>query len=667
MFKSDFDIEDENYEKEVDKKEEKEEQKGKHKHFKEKKESETINKDEQEPRVEKTKEENLENTNLYNQDYGETGDFSNIGLSKQKDYIDNSSVVFEEKQNETPGEKVKYYFSTINKKIVVLIALIIIICIIVLILISSYISKINASYKAEIITPEIVYMGETGNISVIAQGKKDLENTKTTFTVENSKTVSLLKDNMKGRDIVNTIIPIQEGRSKIKIEANLNGRKMASLEKEVVVCPAFNEDLLLTENISIVKDTSFSLIIDFGEEECAKDIFYESSNDDIMTVDSEGVMTGVKVGKAILTIRKGSRTISANVEITEDQIHMESFKVTPDKLQLTPGENTRLKINYSPANATSVRIAFNSSENNIASISEGGLVTAKSAGTTTLGVEPMTGYLYEEVPVVVSKEVSKEGTVVTDMKLDKTNITMVQGESDKIMATVTPDNVKDKTIKWTSSNPNIASVNNSGVIFAKKAGIVNITASTSNNISRIARVEVIKMKQPVIKATDNIPSDLWHNRAYVLNLSGSENGATYYYGKGINTITNKGDKIIVNKDEKATYYVKACKNNVCSDAVTYNSRLDTTKPKVQTVAGIDRTAVKEDKVQIALQDSTSLIQRWCVTTVNNYSSCKWTTIKTMSNPVVNYTAKRNATYYVFAKDAAGNVSDSYVFEIINIE
>ena len=48
------------------------------------------------------------NTNWYNVDYSENTDFSTIGLQEQSDFIDNSSIVFEEKQNETSEDRIKY-------------------------------------------------------------------------------------------------------------------------------------------------------------------------------------------------------------------------------------------------------------------------------------------------------------------------------------------------------------------------------------------------------------------------------------------------------------------------------------------------------------------------------------------------------------------------------
>lgn len=604
---------------------------------------------------------------LYHQDYGENSDFSNIGIDPQGSFIDNADVVFEEKTNLTTEEKVKDFLSTLNKKLLIVIGAVILLLIMMIVLITSYFTKSNAAYTAEILVPNIVYMGETGNISVIAKGKKDLENTVTTFESKNPEIITLFEEKMTGQDVLNIIIPVQEGRTTITVESKLGNKKLGKEEKEIVVCPAFTSDLLLTKNISLIENSSYDLIADFGEEECSKDIIYESSNPEIMTVNSEGKVTGVKSGTAILMLKKGARTISVNVTVTKQSIDMTSFKVEPSKIQLKPGENIRIKTSYFPLNATTRKMSFISNNDNIAKVSESGLITAVDTGTTIIKVRPIVGYFGSEIEVIVSEEVSNEGSEVTEMKLNKSSVTLVQGESEKVIATVTPDNAKNKTITWKSSNTSIATVTKNGVVYAKKAGTVNITASTSNNISKTVRVTVTEMKAPVIKASDNIASNQWHNKPYVLNFSGSENGVVYHYGKTEEQMTDKGIKVTISNDEKATYYVKACKDNICSKTVSYISKLDTTKPQVLTVAGIENSVVSEDSVQIALKDITSMIQKWCVTTVDNASTCKWKTIKSMANPVVTYTAKYNDIYYVFAKDTAGNISDSYTFEITNIE
>ena len=605
-------------------------------------------------------------SDIYHQDYGDNSDMSSIGTSRDANYIDNSSVVFEENEHMTPEEKVKDFLGNINKRVIFVICGILFLILVIIIVIYAYIAKDRASYFSTIIVPDVVYMGETGSVSVVANGKKNLDETKTVFTTSNKDAVTFLNDELTGKDVVNTIIPAQEGRVTISINSKLGKKSMANMKKEIVVCPAFNSDLLYIENISIVKGSFYDLSVDYGEEECSKGITYESSNESIMTVDKTGKITGVNTGRAILTIRKGARFISVNVDITKQSIPMKSFEVIPTKVQLRPKQNIRAKIKYSPANATTSKIYFDTASNLVAKVSDGGLITAVAAGETSITVRPVMSSLGQKISVVVSKEVSSTDAVVTEVSLSKSEFSLVQGESEKILAILTPDNARDKKINWSSSDDSIASVTSSGVVLGKKPGSAYITASSSNNISRSVKVNVSAMKIPVITSSDGIATNQWHNKPYSLSFSGSESGVIYYYGTSNKNMNNKGSKVTISKDESATYYVKACRNNVCSGTSSYISKIDITKPVVLTATSSSSIA-RSTSVQIAMRDNTSLVKRWCVTPVDSYNTCKWKSIKTSSNPVVTYVATYNSTYYAFAEDAAGNISNSYSFEVTNIE
>ena len=603
---------------------------------------------------------------LYNIDYGENADFSNIGLSKNKDIAVNADVVFEEKKNETNEDKIKYAISTINKRAVFVLGAVLLFLILIVILIYLIIAQNNAKYKAEVIMPDVVYLGETASISVIAEGNKELDNTKTTFKSSNTDVATVLENEMTGKDVLNTIIPIEEGETTIEVNSTLDNRKMASEKKKIAVCPAFTSDLVLGKRISVVKDATYELNINFGEGECSKDIYYESSNDEIMTVSSEGEIKGIKAGSAILTVRKGTRMFSVPVYVTNEFVSMNSLNVSPDKVQLEPKEKRRLTVTTSPTNTTTQNIDFYSNDQSIVTIDEYGFLTAVKEGTTTIRVTNGNRTVEDLVTVVVSKTISDEGSIVTDLELNKSKLTMIQGESEKIITLVTPDNSKDKTITWASSNPDIAVVLDSGVIFAKNSGTAVITAKTNNNISKTINVTINSLKSPKITASDGITTNKWHNRPYTLRFGGSESGTTYYYGTSEENITTRATELKINKDEKTTYYVKACKDNICSRPITYISKVDVTKPRVIAVEGIEDNKVTVDDVHIALKDTTSLIRSWCVTKSNSSSTCKWTNINTMANPVVTYTARQNGVYYVFTQDVAGNISDSLSFEITNI-
>ena len=70
---------------------------------------------------------------------------------------------------------------------------------------------------------------------------------------------------------------------------------------------------------------------------------------------------------------------------------------------------------------------------------------------------------------------------VEKVSLNKSATTLTEGESETLTATITPSNATgDKTVKWSSSNAEVAAVDSNGKVTAKKAGTAVITATSSN-------------------------------------------------------------------------------------------------------------------------------------------------------------------------------------------
>lgn len=76
----------------------------------------------------------------------------------------------------------------------------------------------------------------------------------------------------------------------------------------------------------------------------------------------------------------------------------------------------------------------------------------------------------------------------TGVELNTTNKTMVVNTNDKLVATVKPDNAKDKTVTWSSNNPNVITVDKNGNIKAVGLGEATITVKTSNGKTATTKV-----------------------------------------------------------------------------------------------------------------------------------------------------------------------------------
>lgn len=97
--------------------------------------------------------------------------------------------------------------------------------------------------------------------------------------------------------------------------------------------------------------------------------------------------------------------------------------------------------------------------------------------------------------------------LATGLSLNKTVDTLNVGQADTLTATVTPDNATNKTVKWTSSDPSIATVDENGKVTAVKAGTATITATTQDgsNLSASCTVNVANPTTVSLnKTTDSI-------------------------------------------------------------------------------------------------------------------------------------------------------------------
>ena len=146
-----------------------------------------------------------------------------------------------------------------------------------------------------------------------------------------------------------------------------------------------------------------------------------------------------------------------------------------------------------PTDAYNRSITWKSSKTSVVTVSSSGVVTGKSRGAATITVTANDG---SGVQASCEVEVKQR---VTDISLDKTSLSLIVG--DKVSITVSsihPDNANDKTYTWSSSNSQIASVDNDGNVIAKEKGtvVINATANDGSGIFASCTVDVYKIDIP---------------------------------------------------------------------------------------------------------------------------------------------------------------------------
>ena len=110
----------------------------------------------------------------------------------------------------------------------------------------------------------------------------------------------------------------------------------------------------------------------------------------------------------------------------------------------------------------------------------------------------LVGYVFQTyVEVVPDVEVEK-----IELSLDKTTIN--KGESIQLKSSITPNDAVDKSLKYSSSNTNVATVSSNGYIFGVGSGTSKITATASNGISSSIQITVYSPVTDLIVSTENI-------------------------------------------------------------------------------------------------------------------------------------------------------------------
>ncbi len=183
------------------------------------------------------------------------------------------------------------------------------------------------------------------------------------------------------------------------------------------------------------------------------------------------------------TTSNSTTTSNTTTNTTNTNKIVNPTKVTLNKsnLNLTAGDTYKLTATLTPSNATT-STSWTSSDPYVATISNG-TVTAKNSGSATITAK--SGNVSSSITVTVKpKTISVNRVTINDG-----NLSLYVGDTHYLNVTVSPSNATNKNVTYTSSMPNVASINSNGKITARKVGYTTITA-TSNGYSSSIRVSV---------------------------------------------------------------------------------------------------------------------------------------------------------------------------------
>ena len=221
-----------------------------------------------------------------------------------------------------------------------------------------------------------------------------------------------------------------------------------------------------------------------------KDVVWESLDTSIVTVDQKGNVTAVTDGTTFVKCSlKSNPKVFASCEVTVQvpepskpaTIKATSITVEPKVLNLNTNDYFVDYLEYKilPENSDETDVVWESDNPKVAMVSEDGQVTANGVGTTTVRcyIEANPSISATCTVNVKGREESEEVKVSGISLNPSEGLNLVEGNSSKITATVAPSNATNSSVKWVSSSPDVATVDDNGNVTALKAGSTTITCT----------------------------------------------------------------------------------------------------------------------------------------------------------------------------------------------
>lgn len=154
----------------------------------------------------------------------------------------------------------------------------------------------------------------------------------------------------------------------------------------------------------------------------------------------------------------------------EDEVAVLAVRLDKKSLTLFKGESAKLTATVAPADASIKTVTWKSSDPMIASVDANGNVSALAAGSVSVTATSADEIYAASCSVVVL-------VAVQGITLDKQELTLVEGQTALLNATIIPSDATTKDVTWTSNNSRIVKVDN-GNIIAVGVGTAIITVST---------------------------------------------------------------------------------------------------------------------------------------------------------------------------------------------
>lgn len=337
--------------------------------------------------------------------------------------------------------------------------------------ITATVGNVKAEKEVKVVVP-IESVSLSGDDSILKGETKRLTATINPEDTTDDKTITWSSDdeNVLFVDQNGQIRGIKEGTANVKaVVAGKETTKQITVNEIHINSIAIDGD----QEFEMIKNQTKNLSVTINPENTTDDkgVVWKTNNEEVARVDNDGKVTALKEGEATITATVGTNETSVKINVKE--IHINSVVINELDDEFTRGDEFKFSATYTPENTTDENktVEWSSSNTDVGTIDQEGNFVALKEGTTKITAKIGNIKAEREVTVIENhvgdfKLLQEEGEVL--------NI----GNTQKLVTVVNPENCTDAyTIKYSSSDEAIATVDENGNVTALKDGKVVITAT----------------------------------------------------------------------------------------------------------------------------------------------------------------------------------------------
>ena len=257
--------------------------------------------------------------------------------------------------------------------------------------------------------------------------------------------------------------------------------------------PTSSVSLAKEVSVNKAKPTKLEYTI-LPENAGTKELEWSSENPEVATVDANGVVTGKKLGKTVITAKtKDGTNITVSTTLTVLPLKVETMTFAEPLVSITRTKDKTIKLTLNSEEVDNKSMVWTSSDESVATVVQNmnavypleAIVVAHKVGKTTIKAEAQDGS-----GMNATCEVEVTPLMASDISLQTASI--VKTIPTQLEANVSPAEADNKKLKWTSLTPNIATVTEDGMMTGLKMGTAKVKAETTDgsNLSCVFEVQI---------------------------------------------------------------------------------------------------------------------------------------------------------------------------------